>query len=433
MPSRMDQRFSYPTHRDVYRQPTTISTESPCDGDLLFKPASEPPVPMKGRQTYRMWKAMVQLDASPFTKSRLTTNPKILHFVPLEELDVGDFCMEGVDSLVHFLVTFLEAFFPGLEVTLEQCFDISKINPVTRFHKVTKKKQFLVTDIYTRLHQEMSIDRKEYILGLTWTDLYPSEDLNFALGEALYSHRCAIFSFGRYEPRTFKQDNIDGRLNNDDRVPCMSKSDSNAHESVKSDIVTGHDAGVLTGKDTVTESALKEIGDCGCAKSVRVADDCDKATHEGTVLKEVHVCVDEEHLEEEDSRGKLKRSETERSDSETAVEDRLEITGHLLWKLMRVSSHELCHLFGLSHCVFFSCAMNESKSAEEALTQPLFLCPICLRKVQKFLNFDLRSRYRALLDMCRRVEKSYPHERLAEMVRWYAGVLDFLSEDGGEL
>ncbi|XP_071478903.1 archaemetzincin-2-like [Diadema antillarum] len=331
MPSRMVQRFSY-LRRDVSTTGTT-STESPSDGKLLFKPASDPPVPMKGRQTYRMWKAMVQLDASPFTKSRLTTNPKILHFVPLEEFDVGNFCMEGVDSLAHFLVTFLEAFFPGLEVTLEQCFDISKINPVSRFHKVTKKKQLLVTDIYTRLHQEMRIDRKEYILGLTWTDLYPSEDLNFALGEALYSHRCAIFSFGRFEPRTFKQDSIDGRRKNDDR---------------------------------------------------------------------------------------------------TAV-DRLEITGNLLWKLMRVSSHELCHLFGLSHCVFFSCAMNESKSAEEALTQPLSLCPICLRKVQKFLNFDLRSRYRALLDLCRRVERSYPHERLAEMVRWYAGVLDFLSEDGGKL
>ncbi|XP_071500323.1 uncharacterized protein [Diadema antillarum] len=429
MPSRMVQRFSY-LHRDVSTS-TTTSTESPCDGKLLFKPASDPPVPMKGRQTYRMWKAMVQLDASPFTKSRLTTNPKILHFVPLEEFDVGNFCMEGVDSLAHFLVTFLEAFFPGLEVTLEQCFDISKINPVSRFHKVTKKKQFLVTDIYTRLHQEMGIDRKEYILGLTWTDLYPSDDLNFALGEALYSHRCAIFSFGRYEPRTFKQDNIDGRLNNDDidRVPCnMSKSDSNAHESVKSNIVSGHyGADLLTEKDTLTGSVQKEIGNCGCA-TVRVANDCDKTTHKGTVLQE----VDEGHLVEED-RKMLKRSETARSDLETVVEDGLEITGNLLWKLMRVSSHELCHLFGLSHCVFFSCAMNESKSADEALTQPLFLCPICLRKVQKFLNFDLRSRYRALLDLCRRVERLYPYERLAEMVRWYAGVLDFLSEDGDKL
>lgn len=61
-----------------------------------------------------------------------------------------------------------------------------------------------------------------------------------------------------------------------------------------------------------------------------------------------------------------------------------------------MSSHELCHVFGFSHCAYFACAMNESKSISEAENQPLFLCPVCLRKLEKALCFDTVERYKAL-------------------------------------
>ena len=61
-----------------------------------------------------------------------------------------------------------------------------------------------------------------------------------------------------------------------------------------------------------------------------------------------------------------------------------------------MSSHELCHVFGFSHCAYFACAMNESKSISEAENQPLFLCPVCLRKLEKALHFDTVERYKAL-------------------------------------
>ncbi|ESO97497.1 hypothetical protein LOTGIDRAFT_78907, partial [Lottia gigantea] len=89
-----------------------------------------------------------------------------------------------------------------------------------------------------------------------------------------------------------------------------------------------------------------------------------------------------------------------------------QIDGDLIWKLFRVSyriinvtklgihsnptsiiSHETCHLLGLQHCTFFHCAMNESSSIQEAISQPLFLCPICLRKLQKCCRFDVLERY----------------------------------------
>jgi len=61
-------------------------------------------------------------------------------------------------------------------------------------------------------------------------------------------------------------------------------------------------------------------------------------------------------------------------------------------------THEICHMFGLHHCYYFQCAMNESSSIAEAEQQPLFLCPVCLRKLHKVLKFDVSKRYQLLHD-----------------------------------
>ena len=53
-------------------------------------------------------------------------------------------------------------------------------------------------------------------------------------------------------------------------------------------------------------------------------------------------------------------------------------------------------MFGLQHCYYFECALNESSSIAEAEQQPLFLCPVCLRKLHKVLKFDVAERYRLL-------------------------------------
>ena len=47
----------------------------------------------------------------------------------------------------------------------------------------------------------------------------------------------------------------------------------------------------------------------------------------------------------------------------------------------------------MKHCYYFQCAMNESSSIEQAAAQPLFLCPVCLRKLKKLLRFDIFKRY----------------------------------------
>lgn len=60
-------------------------------------------------------------------------------------------------------------------------------------------------------------------------------------------------------------------------------------------------------------------------------------------------------------------------------------------------------MFGLAHCSFFHCLMNESCSIPEAERQPLFLCPVCLRKMCKALKFDIQTRYSAMLEQLKRL------------------------------
>ena len=71
-----------------------------------------------------------------------------------------------------------------------------------------------------------------------------------------------------------------------------------------------------------------------------------------------------------------------------------------VYYVYQVMSHELCHLFGLAHCHYFQCAMNESSSIEEAATaQPLFLCPLCLRKMHQVHTLDMEQRFSRLLEV----------------------------------
>lgn len=57
----------------------------------------------------------------------------------------------------------------------------------------------------------------------------------------------------------------------------------------------------------------------------------------------------------------------------------------------------------MGHCCRFVCAMNESSSVSEAESQPLVLCPSCLKKLQKALRFQLQERYTNLAVLCHQI------------------------------
>ena len=69
----------------------------------------------------------------------------------------------------------------------------------------------------------------------------------------------------------------------------------------------------------------------------------------------------------------------------------------MLLRAVRVMCHEICHMFGIKHCIYFSCLLNGSNHAEEAINRPTFLCPSCLRKLHFMVNFDIGERYENML------------------------------------
>jgi archaemetzincin len=68
----------------------------------------------------------------------------------------------------------------------------------------------------------------------------------------------------------------------------------------------------------------------------------------------------------------------------------------LLRRSVKVLAHETAHMFGLTHCIYFNCVMNGSNHLLESDRRPLHLCPVCLRKLQWSVGFDVITRYEAL-------------------------------------
>jgi archaemetzincin len=70
----------------------------------------------------------------------------------------------------------------------------------------------------------------------------------------------------------------------------------------------------------------------------------------------------------------------------------------ILARSCKVLSHEMGHMFGLLHCVFYECIMNGSNHLGETDSTPMHLCPVCLRKLQLGSGFDLLKRDKSLLE-----------------------------------
>lgn len=63
-----------------------------------------------------------------------------------------------------------------------------------------------------------------------------------------------------------------------------------------------------------------------------------------------------------------------------------------------VLSHEVGHMFGISHCVHYRCVMNGFNNLLELDRTPMQLCRVCLRKLHATTGFDPAARYVAVRD-----------------------------------
>jgi hypothetical protein len=69
----------------------------------------------------------------------------------------------------------------------------------------------------------------------------------------------------------------------------------------------------------------------------------------------------------------------------------------LLKRSCKTMAHEVGHIFGLRHCIYFHCIMNGNNGSEYA---PLLSCPVCLRKLVSAAGVSdvaVRVRYEKLL------------------------------------
>ena len=94
-------------------------------------------------------------------------------------------------------------------------------------------------------------------------------------------------------------------------------------------------------------------------------------------------------------------------------------------RCLKVLLHEIGHLFGLEHCIYYNCLMNGTNHPREMDEQTLHMCPVCLRKLYSTFQFDIQRRYEKLASLCERYG-------LKEECVWYQQRLRYIQDDGDE-
>jgi archaemetzincin len=88
-------------------------------------------------------------------------------------------------------------------------------------------------------------------------------------------------------------------------------------------------------------------------------------------------------------------------------------------RAMKVMTHEIGHMFGIQHCIHWSCDMNGSNGLYESDKQPAEVCPVCLRKLHYAVRFDPRERFAKLVEFydahALTEEAAFVRKRLAYM------------------
>lgn len=74
-----------------------------------------------------------------------------------------------------------------------------------------------------------------------------------------------------------------------------------------------------------------------------------------------------------------------------------------LSRLLKISSHEIGHMFGLHHCITADCVMNGTNSMSETDKSSIRLCSVCQRKLNSGIKYDNKKR---LTDLDKYFEKN---------------------------
>jgi archaemetzincin len=86
-------------------------------------------------------------------------------------------------------------------------------------------------------------------------------------------------------------------------------------------------------------------------------------------------------------------------------------------RAFKVITHEIGHMFGMRHCIYFHCNENGSNHMKESDLQPIHFCPVCLRKIHKSIGFDPVKRYEQLKEL-------YESHDLEKQAQWVSDRLE---------
>jgi len=107
----------------------------------------------------------------------------------------------------------------------------------------------------------------------------------------------------------------------------------------------------------------------------------------------------------------------------------------MTWRSCNILTHEITHMFGLEHCVYFSCLMNGRNHEEESDRSGSFFCPVCLHKLQHAIGFDFVARYKTMMTFyeSRLVtasgdEESTEEDRYRKCYKWLQRALKLIQD-----
>lgn len=244
-----------------------------------------------------------------------------------------------------------------------------------RFHKAAGRRQMHVDPVLSLLSQQKeSKGFKEAfpdafcIMAVTMEDLYSDPTDLFVAGMAAGGSHVAVFSFARYQPGF--------HFSREHWFEWSPVAYQHCHPLGRGDLAVG---GAVAAEGPLCHAAgPREVLARGTKRKGRTAPK--------TKRKRTEV-----------SKGKAGKGKAG-GKMEEAQACPLP-GGSLLQRSIKLLVHELGHLYHLDHCVHHACCMNGSGHLDEDFRQPMFLCPVCLRKLRCRLgpSFDLPARYQKML------------------------------------
>ena len=96
---------------------------------------------------------------------------------------------------------------------------------------------------------------------------------------------------------------------------------------------------------------------------------------------------------------------------------RLSEGGKLIDRTLKISMHEVGHMFGLRHCIKYECLMSGTNHLAETDRRPFDNCPECMAKVAWAMNYDPEARYKNLAAFWKNNKNSAEEKRMLEMAK----------------